>query len=299
MTDGPQERWLNTSGTDGTDEKRRPPAVAPGVQGRPGASLGIASAPNLRDLGGWSTSDGGRVRRGLVYRSAQLAKLDVAGSLALARVGIRSVYDLRTGPERTMMPDSLPEGVEYVVADVLADSSTAAPAQLLAVFSNPTSAQAVLGEGKTLQLFTEAYRDIVRLPSALGAFRRLFSDLGEAKRRPVLFHCTTGKDRTGWAAAVLLMLLGVGDADVMREYLLTNVALLPSLEYVFEQFRQAGGDPELLRPVLGVEPAYLESALDEMRLRFGSVEGYFEAGLQIGPDAQLALRQALVERIGD
>ncbi len=299
MTDSPQEQSLSRSGGDGPDEKRRPPAVVPGLQDRPGASLGIASAPNLRDLGGWSTSDGGRVRRGVVYRSAQLAKLDVAGSLAFARLGIRSVYDLRTAPERTMMPDRLPDGVEYVVADVLADSSTAAPAQLLAVFSNPTSAEAVLGDGKTLQMFTEAYRDIVRLPSALAAFRRLFSDLGEAKRRPVLFHCTTGKDRTGWAAAVLLMLLGVGDDDVMREYLLTNVALLPSLDHVFDQFRQAGGDPELLRPVLGVEPAYLESALDEMRLRFGSVEGYFEAGLQIGPDAQLALRQALVEPSGD
>ena len=284
--------------SDGADEEHQP-AVAAGAGDQPGASLGISSAPNLRDLGGWPTADGGRVRRGLVYRSAQLAKLEGADTLAFGKLGIRSVYDLRTGLERAAMADRLPDGAQYIVADVLADSAAAAPAQLLAIFSNPASAKAMLGEGKTLALFTQAYREIVSLPSALGAYRRLFSDLGDAQRRPVLFHCATGKDRTGWAAAVLLLLLGVPRNDVMDEYLLTNEALLPALEPVFEQFRQAGGDPDLLRPVLGVEPAYLESALDQMRLQFGTVEGYFEVGLGIGPDGQRALREALVEHDGD
>jgi protein-tyrosine phosphatase len=286
MTDGQQDRReqsLTTGDRHGSDE---PPA---------GASLGIASAPNLRDLGGWATRDGGRVRRGLVYRSAQLTRLVGADSLAFAQLGIRTVYDLRTSLERGMMADRLPDGTDYMVADVLAGSSAAAPAQLLAVLSNPTSANAMLGGDKTLALFTQAYREIVSLPSALDGFGRLFRDLGDEQRRPVLFHCATGKDRTGWAAAALLMLLGVPHDDVMNEYMLTNAALLPSLEPVFDQFRQAGGDPDLLRPVLGVEPAYLETALDEMRLRFGSVEGYFDVGLQLGPDAQQALRDALID----
>lgn len=203
MTNGPQEQSLNMSGSDGADKNRRPLVVVPGWQDRPGASPGIASAPNLRDLGGWSTSDGGRVRHGMVYRSAQLAKLDVDGSLSFARLGIRSVYDLRTAPERTMMPDRLPEGVEYVVADVLADSSTAAPAQLLAVFSNPRSAEAVLGAGKTLQLFTEAYRDIVRLPSVLRGFQApVFGPgRGQASAGAVPLHDWQGPHRLGGSGA--------------------------------------------------------------------------------------------------
>jgi protein-tyrosine phosphatase len=299
MTDSRQEQAPISGGGDAAHEERYGPVGVPGQRDQPGRSLGIALAPNLRDLGGWSTRDGGRVRRGLVYRSAQLARLEGADLSAFGQLGIRSVYDLRTGLERAAMADRLPDSTRYIVADVLADSTAAAPAQLLAILSSPASANAMLGEGKTLALFVEAYHEIVSLPSALGAYRRLFSDLGQARRRPLLFHCATGKDRTGWAAAVLLLLLGVPHDDVMHEYLLTNEALLPALEPVFEQFRQAGGDPDLLRPVLGVEPAYLESALDQMRRRFGTVEGYFEVGLRIGPDTQRALREALVEYAGD
>ncbi len=64
---------------------------------------------------------------------------------------------------------------------------------------------------------------------------------------------------------------------------------------MFEHFRALGGDPELLKPVLGVDPQYLRTAVDEMQRRFGSIEGYFDRGLGIGPDGQHALRAALIE----
>jgi hypothetical protein len=76
----------------------------------PGARIEIASLPNLRDLGGWPTADGGRVRRGLLYRSVALDKLDEPGTAAVTRLGIRTVIDLRTEGERTAEPDRLPDG---------------------------------------------------------------------------------------------------------------------------------------------------------------------------------------------
>jgi protein-tyrosine phosphatase len=264
-------------------------------QVQPGQSIAIASVPNLRDLGLWPTRDGGRVRAGLVYRSTELNKLAGADMTAFEGLGIRSVYDLRTRAERASQPDHVPPGTEQVVLDVLEDSQDAAPASLYKTLSDPKAAQEMLGGGKAAALFEAGYRETVGLTSALTAYKRLFEDLAEEKNRPALFHCTTGKDRTGWAAASLLTLLGVPDDLVMKEYMLTNTELLPALKPAFDAFAAAGGDPELLRPVFGVDPTYLQAALDEMRKRFGTVEEYFSEGLRIDAEAQKALRATFVQ----
>ena len=263
----------------------------------PGQSIAIAALPNLRDLGGWPTRDGRKVRLGLLYRSTELNQLGGADMAAFAALGIRTVYDLRTKAERTAQPDRLPPGAGYVVLDVLKDAVDAVPAQLLNVRSDPKAAEEMLGGGRAGPLFESGYRAIVSLPSACAGYQRLFSDLTQKEHRPALFHCTTGKDRTGWAAAALLMLLGVPDALVMREYLLTNDELLPAERPLLDHFRALGGDPDLLRPVVGVAPEYLAAALDEMRRRFGTVEGYFAEGLKIDEGAQQALRAAFTESV--
>jgi protein-tyrosine phosphatase len=102
-----------------------------------------------------------------------------------------------------------------------------------------------------------------------------------------------GKDRTGWVAAATLLLLGVAEDDVLHDYELTNRDLRPAMKPMFEHFRAAGGDSSLLEPVLGVDPDYLRSGLDEMRQKFGSIEGYFSNGLGIDSHGQRTLRDAL------
>jgi protein-tyrosine phosphatase len=262
---------------------------------QPGQRIPMISVPNLRDLGLWPTRDGGRVRPGLLFRSTELDKLAGADMTVFAGLGIRSVYDLRTEPERRAQPDRLPAGTQHVVLDVFKDSKDAAPAQLLKVASDPKAAEEMLGDGRAVTLFVGGYREIIGLSSARAAYHRLFSDLALSKHRPALFHCTTGKDRTGWAAAAMLMLLGVADDLVMKEYLLTNTELLPALKPVFDAFQAKGGDPELLRPVFGVLPEYLEAAIGEMRKEYATIEGYFSEGLQIDTDGQRALRAAFVQ----
>ena len=262
----------------------------------PGQSVAIATVPNLRDLGGWPTRDGGRVSRGLLYRSTELNQLAGADMETFAALGIRSVYDLRTEKERTAQPDQLPPGTEHVVVDVFKDSVDAAPAQLFSVMTDPKAAEEMLGGGKGLALFEAGYREIVSLPSACEGYRRLFTDVAEERHRPALFHCTTGKDRTGWAAAAILMLFGVDDELVMKEYLLTNTELLPAEQPAIDRFGAMGGDPDLIRPCVGVAPEYLDAALDEMRKRFGTIEGYFSDGLKIDQRGQEELRTALIDR---
>lgn len=257
----------------------------------PGTLIPLASLPNLRDIGGYATASGGTVRTGVLYRSVALDRLSDADARVLEGFGIRTVFDLRTAGEREAAPDRRLDGARETVCDVLADASGAAPAQMLQLVQDPQAAAAAFGDGKAQRLFEQAYRQIVSSDSALRAYRRFFADLGEAGTVPSLFHCTTGKDRTGWAAASTLLLLGVDEEQVRYDYELTNHDLLPAFQALFDQFAADGGDPAILKPVLGVDSAYLSTALAEMTERFGSIEGYFTDGLGIDPQAQHRLQQ--------
>lgn len=244
----------------------------------PGQNIAITTVPNLRDLGGWAAT-GGRVRPGLVFRSAEFANIQGEDAVAFAKLGIRSVYDLRTASERAAQPNVLPDGVEYVSLDILADSTDPAPAMLLKVIGDPKLAEQALGGGKALALFEGSYREIIDLPSARAGYRQFFTQIATAEHQPALFHCTTGKDRTGWAAVSLLLLLGVSEQDVYKDYLLTNEQLAPMTKPVSDQFAAAGGDPAVLAPVLGVQKEYLDAAMTEMTSRYKSIDGYFSDGL--------------------
>ena len=120
--------------------------VKPYIQA--GESLGIASVPNLRDLGGYKTSDGRTVAAGLVYRSNQLYGISPSDMAILAHLKLKNVYDLRTTAECKARPEELPPGVNYVWLDVLADSPQSGPAQLEKLMENPKEANATLGGGK-------------------------------------------------------------------------------------------------------------------------------------------------------
>ncbi|WP_344738013.1 tyrosine-protein phosphatase [Microbacterium awajiense] len=259
----------------------------------PGMAIVVEGIPNLRDVGGWPT-DGGRVRTGAVYRSAEFSALAGSAADKFSELGIRAVYDLRTADERAANANVVPQGTEYIVFDILADRPGAGPAQMLQVLSDPAAAEKLLGDGKAVKMFEQSYRQFLSLPSAITGYRQFFTLLAEKEHRPALFHCTTGKDRTGWAAAALLMMLGVGDDDVRADYLLTNDSLVPALQPMVDRFASIGGDPELLAPVIGVREEYLDAARSEMQSRFGDVETYFSKGLGLSSGTIDALRADLV-----
>jgi protein-tyrosine phosphatase len=235
------------------------------------------------------------VRTGVLFRSTALDRLDADDTAALTDLSIRCVVDFRTATERTNQPDRTPPGARELVEDVLADSQIAAPAQMQAFFREPSQAVAFLTSGRGDDAMRSAYREFITLPSAragLGAFYRLLLDDADL---PVLYHCTTGKDRTGWATAALLTLLGVSEDDVYREYLLTNEQLLPALEPLFQRFAAHGAPRELLIPVLGVDRSYLDTSFAELRAEYGTIERYFSDGLGITEAEQQQLRDKLVE----
>ncbi|RNJ46271.1 hypothetical protein B5V01_11080 [Mesorhizobium erdmanii] len=266
------------------------------AEGMPGQSLGIATVPNLRDLGGYKAANGMMTRMGILYRSNQLSRIDKGDLAKIAALGLKNEYDLRTAGERSALPDELPAGVNNIWLDVLDDASDSAPAQLLKLLNNPPEANKVLGGGKVEAMFTAAYRQFVSLPSARKAYRRLFIDLTKQENLPALFHCTTGKDRTGWAAAALLALLGIPEDVIYTDFLKSNDYLLPAYEPTIEAFRKGGGDPEIIKAVLGVKSEYLQASFDEMRRKYGTIEDYFSKALGIDAVGQTALRDVFLSR---
>lgn len=267
--------------------------------GHAGQSAGVASVANLRDVGGYRTRDGLVVRTKLLYRSNQLSRISPDDLKKIAALGLKNDYDLRTASEREPAPDELPPGVNYVWLNVLADSGQSDPAQIMELLQNPKAANADLGGGKAEVAMAKAYREVVTLPSARKAFRQLFLDLGKEGDLPALFHCTTGKDRTGWAAAILLSLLGVPEEAILDDYLRSNDYILPAYQKMIDAFTGAGGDPAITQAILGVKAEYLKAAFDEMTIKYGTIGDYFSKALDIAPAGQTALRDRFLTRADD
>lgn len=233
-----------------------PPAAAAVTFDR---ALPLQGVQNARDLGGYRTVDGKSVRTGLVYRTGQLnnATPDDLAVLADRKVGV--VDDLRTVYERAVGPDKVPAGAVANWDDVIGQ----APPQVLA---------STLTGGDSL------YRAFITAPGANTAVASVLRDIIAADGKAVLFHCTAGKDRTGWTAAVLLTLLGVDRATVNQDYLLSN------------QFRGASQDD----PLNGVQQPWLDAAFDQANQTYGSFDNYVRDGLGLSADDIAALRDALL-----
>ncbi len=251
-------------------------------------AIEIPGITNLRDVGGQRTVEGRRVRAGQLYRSGQLDHADEHAPL-LEDLGLAVVYDLRTEGEATHLPDRLPPGVDLVHLDVLAGAESSVAAHLEDLFTDPVKADEILRSGDIAAHYLSTYRGLVTLESARASYRTLYSDLA-GRSDVALFHCTAGKDRTGWAAAALLTLLGVDHDTVLADYLRSSEPVVESFRPIIDQFAAAGGDPDLLEPVFRVDPSYLDAAFDEVQLTFGSIERYFDEGLGLDADAQDALR---------
>lgn len=262
----------------------------------PGRSLGLRSVPNLRDLGGYTTTDGATVARGRLYRSNQLNPVSAADMQRIAALGLVRDYDLRQAGERRREPDQVPAGVEVVWLDVLADQPQSAGTNLVEMLKDPQRLNKALGGGRLDAAYEGLYRQLVELPSALQAYRQLFVALGKRENLPALFHCTSGKDRTGWAAAALLTLLGVPKQQVYADYLESNANISEAFREDIERFVARGGERGIADGLFGVKATYLDAAFEQMRERYGTIERYFSVGLGIDARGQQALRDALLER---
>lgn len=242
-------------------------------------SLRLASAPNFRDAGGYRTADGRWVRMGRVYRSASLDRLTDADRATLKRLGIDPVLDLRASSEVKRQPDALHESTGLRRLNVLGDGRTIAN-------TAPTSPR------HARSLMSGSYRDFVSAPTGRDAYERLFAEVTRPHGKATLYHCTAGKDRTGWASAALLTALGVPRSTVARDYLASNTYLTGYNEQALRHLPEA--QHAAYEPMLGVRAAYLDSAFAEVESEYGSFDRYLSRGLGLDAGQLAAVREALL-----
>ena len=267
----------------------------------------IASA-NLRDLGGLATIDGQRIRTGRLFRSGHLSELDGAEADILGGLGLRTIIDLRRPSEVADFPTPDLDGVDRLWMSVSPEDSEFAVAANLLFGEQPERVDTAEDSGfavATNLLFgnqpeqvdiatmLEGYfRNTVT--NRLDGYRPVFEAATDPDRQPLLFHCMGGKDRTGFVAGVLLRLLGVGQEEVMADYLLTNEILGDRMARRADQARQriaqqSGVEPdqvderhlEGIRAMLYTRPSFLQASFDAVTDKFGTWETFRRDGLGI------------------
>jgi protein-tyrosine phosphatase len=228
----------------------------------------LASVENFRDLAGdadgYPTADGRRLRRGVFYRSGTLAPDD---------------NDAATLNEASLAPDRVPSGATRDLADIAPfDFASAAPASAAAASAWMTEAQRRL----VIDATARAHLGVV--------FTRLANTAG-----PQIIHGATGKDRTGWAAALLLAIAGVPLDVIVQDYLLTNSVAAAAIQLRIDAHAaRIGTDTANVAPLFRAQSATLEAAFDQMQQSFGTLTDYLVKGLAIAQADIEMLRARLV-----
>lgn len=244
-----------------------------------GASLGLEKAPNGRDLGGYLTRDGRTVVAGQLLRTEALSRLTAQDLAVLAGLGVRTVVDFRGEAEVGMSgPDLLPSGCTNLHLPVFAaDHDIYVTLGALFTGGDESEQRRVLGDGGAERIMEDMYRWFVSDPAARAPYAQTLKRVADAGERPVLFHCTAGKDRTGWMGAIILTALGVPEETVFADYLLTNERQASLLDLFTGP--DSVIDPELVRPLLDVRESYLRAAFDQVSQDFGTFRAFVEDGL--------------------
>jgi protein-tyrosine phosphatase len=243
----------------------------------PARHLNLAGASNFRDLGGYPGKDGRALRWRQIFRSNHLGHLTDADIELLRGLGLKSAFDFRGTEERAAAMCGLTE---------IAVHSLPIEPTVVAALRARLAGGAPLASADALDVMRDSYRNYVRYntPSFCALFAHLLED-----RAPLVIHCTAGKDRTGFACALILHALGVPDDLIAEDYLLTN--------RFYRRDPSASSDlPEEVRQVLAsVEASFLAAAFDAISADYGDLESYLSDGLGLGAQERARLEARYLE----
>jgi protein-tyrosine phosphatase len=283
-------------GCDRTPEPAAPTPVP--ATAEPERHVALDGQPNFRDLGGYETADGRTVRWGEVYRSGELPRLSDGDVAKLEELEIHTVVSFLTEKEiEARGPDRLPEGVTEVALPMEA--------------GNLGDLTAVVNEARRTGDFSEVPADINPdihrrlVVEAREYYAALLREIADPANRPLVFHCSHGIHRTGTATAILLSALGVQWETIREDYLLSNTYRQEEIEHRLAQLRDlhaenTGVPPEEVDTTnmdafYILQGAYIDAALEQAVVDYGSMESYIRDGLGINDEEVEELRSQLLE----
>ena len=248
--------------------------------------VALEGALNFRDLGGYRREDGRRIARRQVFRSDGLSTLTDGDLETLRGLGLRTVIDFRRSDERDEAPTIVWDH-EMELLHLGVDAAGDEARDLMVEVMEGRLGSDPIGEMAALyQQILEDFSD---------RFRLLFDQIVEPERRPIVFHCTAGKDRTGVAAMLLLGALGIDRTTIVHDYSLTHrYRTVRRLEVLRPRLDAAGIDVETALPFLGAVPEVMERTLDHVDAAYGGVERYLTDRAQVDPTTIDRLRAALL-----
>jgi protein-tyrosine phosphatase len=241
--------------------------------------LEMQGTPNFRDFGGYTCSSGKNVKWGYLFRSGQLSSLSAQDVELVGSLNLDLVFDFRRSDEQLQEPSRLPD--------------QAAP-KVLSMPITPGSNANFFEQGDIdnmamFEFMVDINRDFAEAQTA--TYSRMFREILEVEGARFLVHCAAGKDRTGFAAAIMLLALGVPRDEVMRDYMLTSEYFSPHRE--IDRLRvkyDMDLETEAILPMLEVHEDYLAAALASIDARYDSVEVYLAEELGVGANERKELR---------
>jgi len=228
--------------------------------------LPLEKTYNFRDLGGYRTIDNRRMRWGVAYRSAHLAELTDNDHDLLEQIGIKLVCDFRTIEEAEAQPDRLPfdGSMEYQHMPIAHGKF------------DPAEAVARIRKGDiswlTDDFMTNNY--LKQIDDFAGLWKQFFDYLMDRQNRPLVFHCTAGKDRTGVCAALILLAAGVPESTVIADHALSNTYNAPVIHRIEHEIRKFGIDPDDMRSYLSAPREAMEAVVTHLKKNYGSAKEY-------------------------
>ncbi|MBC8221612.1 MAG: tyrosine-protein phosphatase [SAR86 cluster bacterium] len=248
--------------------------------------LPMDGSHNTRELGGYKTTDGKTIKWGKLFRSDKLSDISKTDQAYLQNLGIKKIVDFRSEQEKAEDPNIIPTGISYVEMPISVDGAMRSKIEAVLKGETDREVQSFLIDAN--KEFVTNYADVYE------NFLRGLID----EDAPTLFHCTAGKDRAGFAAAITLIALGVSKEDVINDYMKTNAFTQERIEEILGQIELMSlyqSDVEILRPLLGVEQIYIETAFRTAEEKYGSLENFIRDGLNISDEDIQKLRNKFLE----
>lgn len=246
---------------------------------------------NFRDIGGYKTNEGRKVKKKRLLRSAEVVSLSSKDhNRLLSDYQLKTIIDLRGQDEIKEKPDDEIKDVEYCNIDVMKElkKRTASKAGMMTLLERRDPEEHMMS----------IYKEFVLNRGAQESYRQFVKELNTKEEGSTLFHCFAGKDRTGMAAVIILKILGVHQDDIFEDYLLTNVQREQANSVLLKEAEKNGltlSQLEALEVAMSVRASYLHYALSIIDNEFGNFFGYLEKGLQLNEQDFSTLKELYLE----
>lgn len=243
----------------------------------------LENSINIRDIGGYTGLDGRKVKWGRVIRSEELCHLSNKDVSYFENLDLKHAFDFRNEAKAVKHVDRLPETTAYHLLPIF-DDLDFGMGQI--DFTQP---------GTVDQFMRTVYK--IQTEKRAQCFAEVLKYLTLPHEQPILYHCTNGKDRTGFMTYLVLSLLGVDEATIISDYTLTNLTFDESFDLLGNiMSEELGIENHHLWEFYGVKPAWLKISINYIQDNFGSVENYLLSETDLTDQDFEKIRENLLDK---